>query len=68
MSDEHNIELEEKIAHLEHGIQALSETVYNQQRLLDQLADQYRTLVEQVKPLVQAAGSSAPGHEPPPHY
>jgi len=68
MSEQRIIELEEKIAHLEHGLQTLGDTVYTQQRLLERLGDQVRLLSDQVKPLIQEPGSASSGHEPPPHY
>ena len=68
MCEERIIELEERIAHMEHSLQTLSDALYIQQRQTEQLLDQLRKLGERIKPFILEAESSSPGHERPPHY
>ncbi|MEA5445387.1 SlyX family protein [Gammaproteobacteria bacterium AB-CW1] len=61
--------LEEKLAHQEAALTALSDTVYAQQRELEALKARCQHLSDRVQTLQEQSGGSSPqGHEPPPHY
>lgn len=60
--------LEIKIAHLERGLQELSDVVVRQQQELDHLSRRNRQLLEQLEALREQAGVRQDLHEPPPHY
>ena len=60
--------LEFKLAHLERGLQELSDVVVRQQRDLDRLALRNEQLLEQLENLRQEAEEKKDPHEVPPHY
>lgn len=58
--------LEFKVAHLERGLQELSDLIYRQQQQLDAQASRLRQLVERREATDTA--EAAPKFEVPPHY
>jgi uncharacterized coiled-coil protein SlyX len=69
MTDNERVEtLEIKIAHLERGLQELSDVVVRQQRELDQLLQRNRWLQEQLESLRQGTDDRGQPPEIPPHY
>lgn len=68
MSEERLEKIESKIMLLEESAQALSATIYQQQKKIDQLQALCESLVTHVRELSQAMDEGASGNEPPPHY
>ena len=69
MSGDARIEaLEIKCAHLEKGLQELSDVVADQEQRLAQMARANRQLADQLALLGDEAASKAPDDELPPHY
>jgi len=69
MTDSDRIEtLEIKMAHLERGLQELSDVVIRQQQDLDRLQLRNQQLMEQLEALRDQATESQDPHEVPPHY
>ena len=65
MSEERLAELEVKCAYLEKTVSELSDVLWQQQRALDALQDQYRTLKDKVGAdpgLVDASRNDRPPH------
>jgi SlyX protein len=60
--------IEIKITDLEHSVQELSTTVYQQQKQIDQLRALCDSLAGYVRDLTQAGGEGGPVNERPPHY
>ena len=60
--------LEFKLAHLEHGLQELSEIVVRQQQEIERLRAQNGRLVDQIEDLRSPGDSTGEQHEVPPHY
>ena len=60
--------LEFKLAHLERGLQELSDVVVRQQQELDRLAQHNRQLLGQLETLRQEAEEKKDPYEVPPHY
>jgi uncharacterized coiled-coil protein SlyX len=60
--------LEFKLAHLERGLQELSDVVIRQQQELDRLAERNRQLLGQLEGLRQEAEEKKDPYEVPPHY
>jgi uncharacterized coiled-coil protein SlyX len=60
--------LEIKIAHLERGLQELSDVVVRQQRDLDRLALRNQQLKEQLEDIRGGTEDKKDLHEVPPHY
>jgi uncharacterized coiled-coil protein SlyX len=60
--------LEIKIAHLERGLQELSDVVVRQQQDLERLSLRNQQLKEQLEDLGVAAGDKKDPYEVPPHY
>jgi len=61
------LDLETRNTYLERNIQELSESLYAQQRLIDRLDAQLRSVSARVKEL-HPAGTDLPPSERPPHY
>jgi len=69
MTDEERIEsLEFKLAHLERGLQELSDVVIRQQREIDALAERNRVLGERLQVVLEQLGPPGYPDEAPPHY
>ena len=69
MSDAARLEaLEFKLAHLERGLQELSDVVIRQQKDLDRLALLNQQLAGQLEALREEAEANKDPHEIPPHY
>jgi uncharacterized coiled-coil protein SlyX len=69
MNEEGRLEaLEFKLAHLERGLQELSDVVVRQQQELDRLAERNRQLLGQLENLRQEAEEKKDPYEVPPHY
>ena len=69
MNEEGRLEaLEFKLAHLECGLQELSDVVVRQQQELDRLAERNRQLLGQLDNLRQEAEEKKDPYEVPPHY
>jgi len=69
MNEEGRLEaLEFKLAHLERGLQELSDVVVRQQQELDRLAERNRQLLGQLDNLRQEAEEKKDPYEVPPHY
>ena len=60
--------LEIKIAHLERGLQELSDVIVRQQQDLERLSLRNQQLKEQLEDLGTAAGDKKDPYEVPPHY
>lgn len=59
------VELETKVAFLEHGNQQLSDLVYAQQKQLDK---HIRDVARQIENIAATAAADNSGDEVPPHY
>ena len=69
MDDQDRLEaLEFKLAHLERGLQELSDVVVRQQQELDRLAERNLQLRGQLENLRQEAEEKKDPYEIPPHY
>jgi len=69
MSESARLEsLEFKLAHLERGLQELSDVVFRQQKDLDRLALLNQQLSGQLEALREEAEAGKDPHEIPPHY
>ena len=69
MSDAERLEaLEFKIAHLERGLQELSDVVVRQQSDLERLQAQIKRLADRLLDLQQQARAPTDADEVPPHY
>jgi len=60
--------LEIKIAHLERGLQELSDVIVRQQQDLERMQLQHQQLMEQLRSLHDDAGDPRSPNERPPHY
>lgn len=61
------IDIETKLAHQEHLVEALSQRIYEQQQQIDKLELMCATLVQRVRDL-REQDNQAPLNERPPHY
>jgi len=69
MSESARLEaLEFKLAHLERGLQELSDVVIRQQKDLDRLAMLNQQLSQQLEALREESEAGKDPHEIPPHY
>jgi uncharacterized coiled-coil protein SlyX len=69
MSDSQRLEaLEFKLAHLERGLQELSDVVARQQQELERMALRNQQLLGQLESLRQEAEEKKDPYEVPPHY
>ncbi len=69
MSDARITELETKLAFMEQTVSDLNDTVYAQQRTIDELRTWCQSLAQRMKTLRAEEEHDAPaGHEVPPHY
>jgi uncharacterized coiled-coil protein SlyX len=60
--------LEIRIAHLENGLQQLSDALFRQQQELARVIDRNRQLLEEVEARADPSGDAATRVEIPPHY
>lgn len=60
--------LEVRIAHLENGLQQLSDALYRQQQELSRVVDRNRQLLEEIEARADPSGDAATRVEVPPHY
>jgi len=60
--------LEFKIAHLERGLQELSDVVVRQQQDLERLQAQIKQLADQLRSVQDQAALPEDPHQVPPHY
>ena len=68
MTEERLIDIESKITYLEDTVQELNNTVYQQQKKIDQLQALCESLVTHLRALSEAASEENTGAERPPHY
>ena len=69
MNEQDRLEmLEFKLAHLERGLQELSDVVVRQQQELERLVERNRQLLGQLENLRQEAEEKKDPYEVPPHY
>ncbi len=62
------IDIEIKLAHQEHLVEALNQRIYEQQQQIDKLEQLCNLLVQHVRDQARNAGAAPLAHEPPPHY
>lgn len=67
MDDEKIIDIETKLAHQEHLLEALDEALTNQQAQIADLEHLCQSLIERIRTLSEG-GDGESGDEPPPHY
>lgn len=60
--------IEEKLAHLEHAVNELSDVVARQQKELDRAQERNQRLLDKIAAMESDAGASATAFEKPPHY
>ena len=60
--------LEIRIAHLENGLQQLSDALFRQQQELSRVVDRNRQLLEEIEARTDPSGDAATRVEIPPHY
>lgn len=68
MSEERFIDLESRLAQLDHLLHQLNEVVSNQQAQIMRLEEVSRSLVDRIRSLGDGAGPTNPVDEKPPHY
>ncbi len=68
MSEPRLEKIESKITDLEHTVQELSSTIYQQQKKIDQIQAVCESLVAHIRELSQTASEEGARNEPPPHY
>ena len=68
MSDTRFVNIETKMTDLEDTVQVLNNTVYLQQKKIDQLQAVCESLVAHVRELSESAREGGAGNERPPHY
>ncbi len=66
--EERIIELETKLAYQEDTIQQLNDIVARQQKKLDLVENNLRTLIGKFQDVSEGASNINPLHEKPPHY
>ena len=62
------VDIEIKLARQEDLIDALNQTIYQQQKKLDELEALCTALARHIREMRDAAGSGGPVNEKPPHY
>jgi SlyX protein len=62
------IAIESKIAQQEDLVESLNQTVYNQQKKIDQLEDLFSALVRRIKDSAAGPADNSQDNERPPHY
>lgn len=67
-TDERLIDIEIKLARQDDLVETLNQTVYRQQKKIDELEALCTALARHVKDLREGASERGPAHERPPHY
>lgn len=68
ITEERLVDIEIKIARQEDLVDALNQTVYQQQKKIDELEALCSALARRVKEVSSIDGERNPAHEKPPHY
>jgi SlyX protein len=68
MDNNRLIEIETKLAHQEHVVEALNQTVIDQQDRISRLEALCRVLTERLQSLADGGAAGTPDDEIPPHY
>lgn len=68
MTEDRLVEIEIKIARQEDLVETLNQTVYQQQKKLDELEALCSALARRIKDMASADSERHPAHEKPPHY
>jgi SlyX protein len=61
-------EVEIKLAHIDQSVSELSDVVYEQQKLIQRLAQTCEALQQRIQSASEAGSGSDSGDEKPPHY
>ncbi|MBP0600384.1 SlyX family protein [Herbaspirillum sp. LeCh32-8] len=67
-SEERIIDIEMKLAHQEHLVDELNQTVYRQQKKIEELELLLGALAKRFRELSDTSQDRAPANEKPPHY
>ncbi|NUU04464.1 SlyX family protein [Herbaspirillum robiniae] len=67
-SEDRIIDIEMKLAHQEHLVDELNQTVYRQQKKIDELEMLLGALAKRFKELADTSQDRAAANEKPPHY
>jgi SlyX protein len=68
MADERLTEIEIKVSHQEDMLESLNQTVYQQQKKIDQLEAMVAALAKHLQQVREAGREIGPANEKPPHY
>ena len=68
MNEERLEKIETKIAFLEDTVEGLNQTIYAQQKQMDQMQAIIASLASRVRDLSDTVGERLPANEKPPHY
>lgn len=68
MNEERLVDIEIKLARQEDLVETLNQTVYRQQRKIDELEALCAALARHLKEMRAAANEGGPANEKPPHY
>lgn len=69
MTDEDRlVDIEIRIARQEDTLEALNQTIYRQQKKIDELESLCSALARRIKDMRDAANDVGPANEKPPHY
>ena len=68
MSEDRLVQIETKLAHQEHLLDALNDVVTKQQDSIMRLEEQHAMLVERLRSISEALPSDSAQDERPPHY
>lgn len=67
-SEDRIIDIEMKLAHQEHLVDELNQTVYRQQKKIDELEMLLGALAKRFREMSDTGQDRAPANEKPPHY
>ena len=68
MSEDRLVQIETKLAHQEHLLDALNDVVTKQQDIIMRLEEQHAILVERLRSISEAMPAGSAQDERPPHY
>lgn len=68
MTEDRLIDIEIKLTRQEDLVETLSQTIYRQQKQIDELERICAALAAQLAQVREAANPASSGNEPPPHY